>query len=214
MKIQYLSDIYSKKFLKQSFLMCVGLASIGGANLKAQNTLENDYFIKTEIKSNDGLKDYPLLADIASIPVPIFEMAGEYKFASAVVDLSQNKLYHYDSNGNLLSIYPVASGKHSTPTKAGIRKIINIESYPYRNAPENSKRYKNPSDYGPKIIILAIIDQQTGEISGYNGQYLHGTNNPSSIGKYASKGCIRMHNKTIKELSTKLKKGQYIIIKE
>ncbi|MBO5738920.1 L,D-transpeptidase [bacterium] len=214
MKIQYISNIYSKKFLKQSFLMCVGLASIGSANLQGQNTLKNDYFIKTEIKTNDSPKDFPLLTDTAPIPVPIFEMAGECQLASAVVDLSQNKLYHYDSNGFLLSIHPVASGKHSTPTKAGIRKIINIESYPYQKAPESSKRYKNPSDYGPRIIILAIIDQQTGEISGYNGQYLHGTNNPSSIGKYASKGCIRMYNKTIKELSTKLKKGQYIIIKE
>ena len=211
MKIQPISNIFSRKNLKQSFFMCVGLASACSANLQAQNSFKKDNFIKTQTEMNVD-KTNPLLSDTISIPVPIFVLAGELKLASAVVDLSQNKLFHYDSNGYVLSVYPVASGKPSTPTKTGIRKVINVESYPYKGAPENSKRYKNPSDYGPRIIILAMIDEKTGEISGYNGQYLHGTNRPASIGKYASKGCIRMHNDVIKKLSGELKKEQYILI--
>lgn len=31
---------------------------------------------------------------------------------------------------------------------------------------------------------------------------IHGTNNPSSIGKNVSKGCIRMYNKDVNELAS------------
>jgi lipoprotein-anchoring transpeptidase ErfK/SrfK len=41
---------------------------------------------------------------------------------------------------------------------------------------------------------------------------LHGTNNPQSIGRYVSNGCIRLQNETIESLYTQIPLGTKILI--
>lgn len=41
---------------------------------------------------------------------------------------------------------------------------------------------------------------------------IHGTNNPSSIGKAVSKGCIRMYNKDVEELASIVPIGTAVFI--
>ena len=97
---------------------------------------------------------------------------------------------------------------------AAIRSRADIENYPYSKAPKQTKRHQSPNDYGPRVIVLGIVDTKTGEIIGFNGEFIHGTNKPESIGKNESKGCARMNNDEVKELAAKLEIGQYILIKE
>ena len=146
-------------------------------------------------------------------PVPQVEIAGEIKTAKIVVDLNKNILYTYNNDGIAEMAYLIASGKKSTPTDTGIRVVTNIESYPYRTASPNTKRYKNPKDYGPKALILRKVDPKTGETSP-TGEFIHGNNNPNSIGKYASKGCMRMDNEVIKIIAKQVKKGDIVVIKK
>ncbi|KRQ88059.1 putative L,D-transpeptidase YkuD [Caloramator mitchellensis] len=73
--------------------------------------------------------------------------------------------------------YGVAVGKPSTPTPKGKFYIIN--------------KIINPGGpFGARWLGL--------NIRGYG---IHGTNNPSSIGKSISNGCIRMFNRDVIELS-------------
>ena len=144
-------------------------------------------------------------------PSPEVEIAGEKKLAAIVVDLSKNVLYKYNEFGFAEAAYLVATGKKSTPTDTGVRVVKNIESYPYRTASKNTKRYKNPRDYGPKALILEIIDPKTGKQTP-TGEFIHGNNNPSSLGKYASKGCIRMDNEVIREIASQVEKGDIVLI--
>ena len=108
--------------------------------------------------------------------------------------------------------YLIASGKKSTPTDTGIRIVSNIERWPYKTAGLATKRRKNPNDYGPRALILRKIDPKTGETAP-TGEFIHGNNNRKSLGKYASKGCMRMDNTVIKEMATLVKKGDIVIIK-
>lgn len=78
-------------------------------------------------------------------------------------------------------------------------------------APRRSKRRRHPSAYGPKIICLDILDTKTGEKS-HIGEFIHGNNDSTSIGKYASKGCMRMDNIVIKELAQNAKNGDIVLI--
>lgn len=82
-------------------------------------------------------------------------------------------------NGALQKVYPVAVGKPTSPTPKGTFKIIN--------------RAVNPGGpFGVRWLGL----------NAPNGDYgIHGTNNPNSIGKSVSNGCIRMYNKDVLELS-------------
>ena len=80
--------------------------------------------------------------------------------------------------GKLLKTYPIAVGKPSTPTPRGNFRIIN-------------KALNPGGPFGARWLGL----------SAPNGDYgIHGTNNPSSIGKAVSNGCIRTYNNNIIEL--------------
>ncbi len=144
-------------------------------------------------------------------PSPAIKIQGKVKLATIVVDLNKNVLYHYDKNGVADIAYSVASGHKNTPTHTGVRRVFCTETYPYRWAPQKSKRRRNPKAYGPKIIILETLNPKTGE-TGATGEFIHGNNNPSSIGKYASHGCIRMDNEVIKKLSEQVKRDDIVII--
>lgn len=79
-------------------------------------------------------------------------------------------------NGQWFKAYPVAVGKPATPTPKGTFKIVN----------------KSVNPGGPfGVRWMGLSKPHIG---------IHGTNNPSSIGTAASKGCIRMQNKDVIEL--------------
>ncbi|MGE5630535.1 MAG: L,D-transpeptidase [Caulobacteraceae bacterium] len=82
------------------------------------------------------------------------------------------------SNGKIVRSYPVAIGKPSSPTPKGSFKIVNVAV--------------NPG--GPFGVKWLGLDAPYGDYG------IHGTNNPSSIGKAISNGCIRMYNKDILDL--------------
>ena len=92
-----------------------------------------------------------------------------------VIRVKSRKLDLYRQN-NLYKTYPVAVGKLLTPTPKGSFRIIN-------------KSINPGGPYGTRWMGLS---------KPHIG--IHGTNNPASIGKAASKGCIRMHNKDVEEL--------------
>ncbi len=173
----------------------------------AQNQQKDDFTITTATPKGTDSKTI-----LAGAPSPNIEIAGEKKTAKFVVDLSKNILYKYNVQGKAEMAYLIASGKESTPTSKGVRIVTHTETYPYRTAPRGTKRRRNPRAYGPKIICLNKIDTQTGEQS-QTGEFIHGTNDLSSLGKYASHGCMRMDNEVIKELSQKVKRGDIVIIK-
>lgn len=172
-----------------------------------QNSLQQDVFEKSEEFMMNCVADSMLVS-------PEVQMGKDIIYPAVVVDLSEGRLYHYDLGGNLQEVFPIASGKKSTPTQPGLKIINGIEKYPYSTAPKATKRYKNPNDYGTHLLNLSDVDPKTGEIIGSNGQFVHGTFKRDSIGTKASKGCVRVYNEVIDYLATELEKGQYILIRE
>ncbi len=60
--------------------------------------------------------------------------------------------------------------------------------------------------YGPLFISLYT--------PGWSGIGIHGTHDPASIGTQASEGCVRMHNKELKQLAKFVKVGTRVVIQE
>ena len=153
---------------------------------------------------------------LSKAPSPNVIIQGKLKKAKIVVDLSENILYHYDNIGNTLKAYKIASGrktgKDPTPTHTGVRSVSHIEYHDYKTAPPSTKRFQNPDDYGPMIIILDILDTKTGETSQI-GEFIHGNKNKNTLGQYVSGGCMRMDNEVIKYLAPQMKRGDIVIIK-
>ena len=195
-------------------LLTAGTLSVSAQVPKVKSLtphLTKDVFVKIDsLVPPKGTTDTLVLK---GAPSPFVFVEGIKKTASIVVDLSKNVLYKFNDTGEAEAAYRVASGKKSTPTHTGLRIVSHVETYPYKNAPASSKRRNNPNDYGPKIIVLDKLDPKTGETS-YFGEFIHGNRNPSSIGKYASKGCVRMDNQVIRILSTQVKRGDLVWIKK
>lgn len=105
-----------------------------------------------------------------------------------IVDLSAFHLYLLDANV-VVRGFPVGIGKMVTNTPTGEFKIIN----------------KAPNPGGPFGAMWMGLNKP------HYG--IHGTNDPSSIGKRVSHGCIRMHNRDVLELSKLVPIGTRVTIR-
>jgi lipoprotein-anchoring transpeptidase ErfK/SrfK len=118
-----------------------------------------------------------------------------------VVSLSDRKLALL-RDGQLVKIYRVAIGRASTPSPVGEFKIVN--------------RVANPAYYHSGQVIPAGKNNPVGSrwmgLSA-NSYGIHGTNQPSSIGKAASTGCIRMGRRDLEELFTLVEVGDAVEIR-
>ncbi|NYE57401.1 MULTISPECIES: L,D-transpeptidase [Carboxydothermus] len=109
------------------------------------------------------------------------------------VSLKKKLLTLYKNNQKIKS-WPVAVGAPSTPTPTGIYRIKNKISNP------------GGSPYG-------VLGSRWMGLTIPGGNYgIHGTNNPASIGREVSRGCIRMLNKDIEELFPQVPLWSRVII--
>jgi L,D-transpeptidase ErfK/SrfK len=89
----------------------------------------------------------------------------------------------------VMKMYDIAVGKPSTPSPEGEFQIAG--------------RLKNPTYYAPGKVIGPGKSNPLGSrwmSLGYKGYGIHGTNEPRSIGKASSHGCIRMRQRDLEEL--------------
>lgn len=106
-----------------------------------------------------------------------------------IINKKVNKLA-YLKDGKVIKIFPVATGRSAGLTPEGnfkvIRKIVN----PYYS----KKKIAGGSPRNPLGVRWLGLNALGTPGNTYG---VHGTNNPKSIGKYASGGCIRMYNKDV-----------------
>lgn len=207
----------SNKILIPTTLFLLSFVPLQAGNTKeySSDSIETEIITSTTPKSKINPTALSI-EELKNAPSPEIIIAGKKYNAGLVVDLSSNKLYRYDSEGDVTDGYRVASGvigrSGKSITGTGIRKVDHIESYPYKCAP-GTKRRRNPKAYGPNILYLTIVDPKTGNNLGSNGEFIHGNNDISSIGKYASHGCIRMDNDVITNFAKEVKPGTLVLIK-
>ena len=139
-----------------------------------------------------------------SVPTTPSPRAPEFAKATVrwvLVSIPDRKLALIE-NGKVVRMYRVAVGKISTPSPAGEFKIVN--------------RVTNPSYYHKGQVIAAGKGNPVGSrwmglsAKGYG---IHGTNQPNSIGKPASTGCIRVGKKDLEELFTLVDVGDAVQIR-
>lgn len=103
------------------------------------------------------------------------------------VSIQERKLRLYKEN-SLFKTYPIAVGAILSQTPIGSFVIVNRE----------------PNPGGPfGVMWLSLSKLHYG---------IHGTNNPASIGKAVSKGCIRMYNEDVLELASLVPNGTEVFI--
>lgn len=127
-----------------------------------------------------------------------------------VVRVDENRLELYDGF-DLVRRWAVATAKPGYVTPTGVWTIWD--------------KRENPTWYNPALddwgaALPAVIPGGPGNPMGTRALYIdapgliriHGTTDPSSIGRYASHGCIRMQNAEIEDLFDRVPVGTHVIV--
>jgi lipoprotein-anchoring transpeptidase ErfK/SrfK len=130
------------------------------------------------------------LLPVQTVPVQAFALVTipQTKTRVIVVSLEDHKLALVE-DGQVKRVYTVAVGKPSTPSPTGTYTI--------------ARRVKNPTYTHDGKVVPPGPRNPVGtrwmglSVKGYG---IHGTNEPKSIGKAASHGCIRMAQKDLEEM--------------
>ncbi|WP_017754316.1 L,D-transpeptidase [Calidifontibacillus oryziterrae] len=121
-----------------------------------------------------------------------------------IINKATNKLAFFDE-GQVVKVFDVATGRKMTYTPEGTFTVLKkIKNRPYykKNIPGGSPN--NP--LGDRWLGLSVPGTW-GNVYG-----IHGNNNESSIGKYISDGCVRMHNDDVRWLFDQISTGIQVVI--
>ena len=152
---------------------------------------------------------------ISAAPVPsnareIVQFTS-YPAGTVVVKTRERRLYYVLGGGKAIR-YPVGVGRAGMAW-SGTASIDGKYIRPAWSPPDMIKR-ENPRV--PNVIPSGSPANPMGEaamtLSG-GGQYaIHGTNNPRSIGRFGSHGCIRMYNSDIMDLYNRVSLGTPVVV--
>ncbi|WP_214469439.1 L,D-transpeptidase family protein [Mesorhizobium sp. dw_380] len=128
--------------------------------------------------------------------------------ARIVADKGKKEVFAYDAAGKLVAAYPATIGSSDTPSPSGIHAVSRVAldpNYTY-NPNINFKQGQNdkiltipPGPNGPVGSVWIALDKPTYGI--------HGTPDPSKIGKTESHGCVRLTNWDARELAKLVSPG-------
>ena len=151
----------------------------------------------------------PTQAQAAFKRARIVELASDKKPGSIIVDTRQHKLF-YVLGLDRAAMYPIASAKPGFEW-SGTNKVSAKSQWPDWRPPVEmqARRPELPAFMagGPKNPLGARAIYLGSSI-----YRIHGTNEPSSIGKAASSGCIRMLNDDVSELYNFVKLGAEVTV--
>jgi lipoprotein-anchoring transpeptidase ErfK/SrfK len=103
------------------------------------------------------------------------------------------------AGGRVVKTYPTAVGRATSPTPSGTFTIV--------------QRIPHPTWYGPGKVVGPGKENPLGTrwLGLSRKSYgIHGTNNPRSIGRTASHGCIRMRNSDVEDLFERVSVGDVV----
>lgn len=117
-----------------------------------------------------------------------------------VIDRKRHRLSVINRNRLTLRV-PIAVGSSLTPTPRGRYYVTDLI------------RSRDPF-YGPYALGLSAHSPVLTSYAGGNGQLgIHGTNQPWSIGKDVSHGCIRVRNRFVRRLARAVPIGTPVVIR-
>jgi lipoprotein-anchoring transpeptidase ErfK/SrfK len=149
------------------------------------------YQIRLPVRPN-GSTGWVRAADLTTAPI-------KYDIR---IDLSEHRLDLYES-GQKKTSYPIGVGTGDTPTPPG-EYYITIKLKPT----------KVNSPYGVLAMGVSGFSEKLTNWPDGGQLGIHGTNDPSSIGKDVSHGCIRLQNADILDLSQYVAFGTPVSIQE
>lgn len=165
-------------------------------------------------KANPGISENKLPVGMKIIIPTKYVLPEKSLRNGIVVNMAELRLYYFPKDQDVVYTFPVAMGRAGWRTPTTETAVKGKAKDPIWHVPQSIRehaidRYGNilPEKVmpGPKNPLgkFAIYLKQRGIL-------IHGTNNPASIGKHVSSGCIRMFNSNVKQLFNMVKIGEIV----
>ena len=132
-----------------------------------------------------------------------------------VINLAELRLYYYPPDGSTVVTEPIGIGRQGWATPTGSTTITRKRANPTWRAPQSvmidmAKRGEPiPAVYPPGPNNTLGRYAMNLAIPGY---LIHGTNQPSGVGRRVSAGCIRMYPEDIEKLFYRVQVGTSVNI--
>ncbi len=136
-----------------------------------------------------------------STKVPVYQLGKTLPSYWRFVLIDKSDFYLYYINGRcVVARYPIATGTPWAPTPTGTFRLW----------------YPQPSPNAVWGIFRMNLQRKVSGGFVRTQYYVHGTNDPSSIGTMASHGCVRMYNSDLRRFANQLSvysKRPYTVIR-
>jgi lipoprotein-anchoring transpeptidase ErfK/SrfK len=139
-----------------------------------------------------------LFANSYSLDDKVVEFENNKEPGSIVIKTHARRLYYILDSWTAYE-FPIAVGKKPKDRFYGVFEISAKAKWPsWRPTPSMLEKDPNLPE-----VVKGGRSNPLGARALYLGDSpyrIHGTNNPRSIGRFASHGCIRMYNRDVKQL--------------
>jgi L,D-transpeptidase ErfK/SrfK len=145
-----------------------------------------------------------------NLTIPTIWVLPLTKHRGIVINIPELRLYRFFPKTGMVKTYPVGIGDLTTETPLGTFKVALRAVNPEWKVPIESRER-----YGGVGIMPPGADNPLGKywIGLSNKKYgIHGTNNPWSIGRLVSGGCIRLYPEHIRQLFDEVSIGTNVEI--
>ena len=153
----------------------------------------------TELRAANPYVDPWLPGEGTEILIPTAHIVPQAAHRGLVLNLADQRLYHFRPDGRTVVSYPVGIGREGWSTPTGRTRVV--------------RKRERPTWYVPKSIraerpdLPAVVPPGPDNPLGLHALYLgwaayllHGTNRPYGIGRRASHGCVRLYPEDIARL--------------
>ena len=148
------------------------------------------------------------------------EFAASNNRYSIEVRLSQRRLYLYenlpDGSRRLAQVYTVAVPSRDMEAPQGWGVVTGVSFEPWwRPTPAMKERARKKGKTLPESVPPGVKENPMGTfkifLSHGMGFRIHGNNNPGSIGRPVTSGCIRMRNDEGREMAKRIDVGTEVV---
>jgi L,D-transpeptidase ErfK/SrfK len=162
------------------------------------------------MEANPGIEPYSRLRGGKEIVVPAQFVLPPYR-KGIVVNLAELRIYYFTPDGKQVITYPVGLGRDEWRTPLASTTVVRKTTNPVWTAPPSIRQfvYQQTGRVLPPSIP-AGPENPLGHYAMYlgtSGYLIHGTNQPETIGKFVSAGCIRMNNPDVQDLYMRVPVG-------
>lgn len=145
--------------------------------------------------------DHPTPGTVLVIPSQY--LLPEIKRTGIIINLAAMRLYYFPENKKYFYTYPIGIGRENWNTPLGALRIIQKIKDPVWIVPDSVREYREKNNDPVPKRMPAGPNNPLGKFAlrlSVPTYLIHGTNDPSSVGRRSSAGCIHLYPEDIEEL--------------